>query len=225
MSKSILVLCAGILILLNPVSGNAQERETILYDISPAGKAEYRDEGMVEAEGKALKLTTFRTRVVGFDDIEKIYSDPESGLPVRVERDIHLWTRKEYLVEEYDQKKFELKITKFIGGKLVKEYFFKCDGPIHNAILLPFAFRARPELGAGWAGVVRFPQEFKVQVSSVEEVSVPAGRFSAFHFTSSPRKFEIWLSLEEPRVPVRIKGLGGLGYTLEMRKHITGDAP
>ena len=56
---------------------------------------------------------TFKTKVLLVEDTEKIYSDPESLLPYRVERTISkLWGR-EYITEEYDQKKFTVAIKKF----------------------------------------------------------------------------------------------------------------
>jgi hypothetical protein len=48
---------------------------------------------------------------------------------------------------------------------------------------------------------------------------VPAGKFKAYHFTSTPKKFEIWISKDDYRIPVKIKGLGGYNYTMLMKNH------
>ncbi|MFH1458031.1 MAG: hypothetical protein ABIG31_02545 [Candidatus Omnitrophota bacterium] len=197
--------------------------EKITYLIEPAGIAEYRDGGIVEVEGKKLNLATFETRVLGFHDVEKIYTDPETNLPLRVERDISLWTKKEYLVEEYDQKKFELSVNKYRGKKKVKDYLFKAKGPIHNAVLLPFFLRESPEFHIGWSFHANFPQRFEIQLVSLEEIIVPAGKFWAYRFTSIPHKFEIWISKDIPRVPLKIKGMGSLGYTFVMKKRIQAE--
>jgi hypothetical protein len=49
-------------------------------------------------------------------------------------------------------------------------------------------------------------------------VAVPAGKFRAYHFTSAPHKFEIWITADELRLPVKIEGAGGYPYTLMMNK-------
>jgi hypothetical protein len=194
--------------------------ERIIYEISPLGAAEYNDLGIVELEGKKVKLVTFKTKVVGFSDLEKIYCDPETLLPLRVERYVAFLFRKEYLVEEYNSKESSLVIKKYVGNKEVKEYHFKANDPIHNAILLPFSLRAAPTLGVGWSLESRFPDTFKISLVSLDEITVPAGKFKAYHFTSQPHKFEIWISQDADRIPIKIKGVGGYSYTLVMKKRI-----
>jgi len=197
--------------------------EKIIYGISPLGRAEYNDLGTTMLEGRTVKFCTFRTKAMGFSDTEKIYSDPESGMPLRVERDISYWFSKEYIVEKYDQKNFILTIKKFVkGSEKLEEVVFKGDGPIHNAILLPFLMRQVSGLGVGWTATVRFPLKFEVRLASVEEIDTLAGKFKAYHFTSNPNKFEIWISQDPLRLPVKIKGAGGLGYTLVMESHKKG---
>jgi len=86
---------------------------------------------------------------MGFDDMEMIYTQPTSYLPLRVERDISLWLKREYLIEEYDQENYELTVKKQQGKKLARKHFFKENGAIYNAILLPFYLRKIPELSVG----------------------------------------------------------------------------
>jgi len=194
--------------------------EKIIYAINPVGIAEYNDLGVVELEGRSLCLLTFRTQVLGFDDKEKIYTDPNASLPLRVERNITMWLDKEYIIEEYDQKKYELTIKKYKANKKIKDYFFKEKGPIHNAILLPFYLRGIPELRIGWSFNARLPTKFIIKLISIEEIQVPAGKFTAYHFTSIPHKFEIWISKDSHRVPLEIKSTDGFGYTMVLKEHI-----
>lgn len=194
--------------------------ERIVYAISPVGIAEYKDLGMVEFLGKRAHLATFRTKVFKFDDTEKIYTDPNTYLPLRVERDISIWPIKENIVEEYDQRKFIFTLKKFKKNKEIEKRIFKEDGPIHNAILLPFSLRNIDELYIGWSLDVRLPDKFKVSLVSIEDIEVPAGKFKAYHFISIPNKFEIWISKDKFRIPLKIKGMGGLSYTFSMKEHI-----
>ena len=198
--------------------------EEITYAISPIGRAEYHDLGFVDVEGRKLRLITFRTVVPGFDDLEKIYADPQTGLPVRVERAISWVFSKENLTEEYSSAGHTLVIKKFIGGKQVKEYSFKADGPIHNAILLPFYLRRVEKLSIGWSCQIRLPQAFKVFLASMDDIEVAGKKYKAYHFVSEPHKFEIWISDDAFRIPLVIKGMGGLGYALRMKGHVCAAA-
>jgi hypothetical protein len=197
--------------------------EKIRYLISPIGRAEYADLGEVDLDGKKVNLVTFRTQVLLVSDTEKIYSDPESLVPYRIERTVSKPFGKEYITEEYDQKNFTLTIRKFKRKKLVDEQIIKANGPLQNAILLPFYLRRRPDLEIGWHFTARVPDEFEIELVSIDEIKVPAGKFQAYHFKSVPDKFEIWINKNTPRVPLKIqgkgKGKGTFNYAILMRKY------
>ncbi|MCX5714961.1 MAG: hypothetical protein NT033_09250 [Candidatus Omnitrophica bacterium] len=193
--------------------------ESILYLISPIGRSEYNDLGEVDLNGIKVNLVTFKTKVLLVTDTEKIYSDPESLLPYKIERTISKPLGKEYITEEYDQKKFTFTLRKFKGKKLVKEQIIKADGPIQNAILLPFYLRRRPDLAIGWHFTARVPNEFKLELVSIDTIKVPAGKFLAYHFKSIPDKFEIWINKDSPQVPLKIQGKGIFDYALLMKKY------
>lgn len=176
--------------------------------------------GPMEFRGRKANLVIFKTQVTGFKDTETIYSDPETGLPLWIERDLSFLFKKEYLTEEYIKDENRLVISKFQDNKKVTEYKFKANGPIHCAVLLPFSLRNIPDLNIGWSYTIRLPDEFEVKLASIEDVVVPAGKFKAYHFISSPHKFEIWITADKLRLPVKIEGTGGYPYTLMMRKHV-----
>ena len=193
--------------------------ESILYLISPVGRSEYNDLGVVDLKGIKVNLVTFRTKVLLFEDTEKIYSDPESLLPYKIERIISKLWGKEHITEEYDQKKFTVTLRKFKGDKIIYERITQANGPIHNAITLPFYLRRRPDLKIGWHFTARVPAEFKLELVSIEEITVPAGKFQAYHFKSIPNKFEIWINKNTPRIPLKIQGKGIFDYALLMKKY------
>jgi len=204
------------------VAGPSYKGERIVYAISPVGRAEYNDLGTTVLAGRTVRLCTFKTRAMKFEDTEKIYSDPDTGMPLRVERNISYWLSKERIIEEYDQKNFILTVTKFVKGKKHELMVFKTYGPIYNAILLPFSLRQASGLSVGWKATVRFPLKFAVMLASTKDIETPAGKFEAYHFTSDPNKFEIWISQDALRLPIKIKGAGGLGYTLVMESYQKG---
>ena len=195
--------------------------EKIVYAISPIGRAEYNDMGLVDYKGKKLWSVTFMTKVPGFRDLEKIYADPETGLPLIVERYINWPFSKEFLIEEYDPQNNSLITRRFMKNKLTNEYKYKSNGPYHNAILLPFYLRGVKDLNIGWSMIVRVPEEFVVTFQNVEDVKVKGKKIAAYHFTSKPDKFEIWISKDEGLLPVVIKGTAG--YSMFMRSHYPQD--
>lgn len=213
-----LLVMATTCLAVNSLSAN-EPKETIYYGVEPIGSSVYQDFGTVDFQGKKLNLVVFKTDVLGFKDTENIYSDLVAGKPVHVERNVAFWMNKEYLVEEYSLKDFSVAISKFKDNKKVQEYNFKGSAPLDNAVIVPFSLRNAPGLAIGWSRKIVLPEEFTVRLDNIEEVSVPAGKFQAYHFTSDPPKFEVWISADSARLPVKIKGLGGLGYTLLMKKY------
>jgi len=193
--------------------------ESVLYLISPFGKSEYNDLGVVDFKGMKVDLVTFKTKVLFFEDTEKIYSYPESLLPFRIERTVKKLWIKEYITEEYDQNKFTVVTRKFKGDKIIYEQITKADGPIHNGITLPFNMRRSEGLKIGWHFIARLPAEFKLELVSIDEITVPAGKFQAYHFKSTPDKFEIWINKDAPRIPLKIKSKGILNYVLSMKEY------
>lgn len=197
--------------------------EKIVYDVKlgkvSLGKARYNHLPNVELDGRQMSHMTFETRLVRFTDLERIYSDPDTFLPVKIERAISSWPLSEKITEHYDQKNFTLTITKNKSAK-GKPLLVKKDSPIHNAVMLPFYVRCMDAIDAGWSMTVNLPnQRFEIKLVSVEDVVVPAGSFKAYHFKSSPERFEVWVSADDRKIPVKIKGNGALGYSLVMREY------
>lgn len=194
--------------------------ESILYLISPLGESEYNDLGMVDLKGRKANLVTLRTKILLFEDTEKIYSDPDSLLPLKVERNISKFWIKEYITEEYDQKKFTVTLRKFKGDKVIYEQITKANGPINNAITLLFCMRKTEGLKIGWQFAVRMPNdEFKMELASIDDITIPVGTFQAYHFKSIPDKVEIWINKNSPQALLKIQGKGIFGYVLLMKNY------
>ena len=204
--------------------------EKIVYNIRLGkvylGKAIFNHLAKVELGGKLVSRMTFETRLARFTDLEIIYSDSNSFLPLKVERDISTWPISEKIIEHYDQKNFTLTVIKKKGRKK-EELVIRKDGPIHNAIMLPFYIRRLPagqagmaNLDVGWSMLANLPnQRFEIKLTALEELKVPAGTFKAYRFESVPRRFEIWLSADERKIPLKIKGSGAFGYTFVMKEY------
>lgn len=203
---------------------NGYAGETIQYLIKPAGKSEYKNMGTVDLNGMKVNLITLKSKILFIEVREKIFYDSESLLPYRTERTTSgLWV-KEYRTEEYDQNKFTVLIRIFKGAKLAKEKIVKARGPIQNVNLLLFYLRKQTDFKIGWHFIATVLEEFKLskvdlKLLSIDEITIPAGRFQAYHFKSVPDKFEIWMNKNTPQVALKIKLKNVINYFISMKKY------
>ncbi len=198
--------------------------EKVIYEVHlgklSLGRSVFTTLADEELEGRPVSVVRFETKLARFADTEKIYCDPVTYLPLRVERLVNMWPTTEKITEDYDQKDFKVVVSKIKGNRKEPTLVIKKGDVINNAILLPFYLRKNAALDIGYSLIARLPtKEFSLRLVSKEEVVVPAGRFVAYKFTSTPRQFEIWISDDSHRVPLKIKGSSSLGYTLEMREY------
>ncbi|MEW6101219.1 MAG: DUF3108 domain-containing protein [Candidatus Omnitrophota bacterium] len=207
--------------------GAGRVGEKIIYEVKLGkmylGQSEFRHLKKTTLDGRPVNLVTFQTKITNFSDLETIYSNADDYLPLRVERDIRNWFRREKIIEVYDQKNFTASITKHNGTSSGRkeEIQIKKDGPIQNAVLLPYYLRRIEKLRVGWNMKVDFPtQQLLITLVSIETVEVPAGFFKAYYFESTPPKVKIWVSADDLRIPVKIEGNGLLSYAMSMKKYI-----
>ena len=225
------LLIAAVILLMIFVKDNSLKAEAVIHDytgesiqygVQPVGKSELKNVGTVDLKGMKADLVTLNSKILIVDVKEKIFYDPDSSLPYRTERvNSGLWI-KEYRTEEYDQKKFTVLIKKFKGEKLVKEQLLKAGGPIQNMNTLLFYLRKQPELKIGWHFSAKIVSElalvaFDLKLLSIDEITVPGGRFQAYHFKSVPDTFEIWLDKSSRRIPLKIIVKGIVNCTLLMK--------
>lgn len=197
--------------------------ERIIYDVKLGklylGEARFANIANARLNGRILSVMVLETELTRFIDREKIYSDPQTLLPIRVERDILGWFVQEKITEEYDQNNFSVTIIKNKGG-ILEETVLKKDSPIHNAVLLPYYVRRIPSLEVGKIIIANLPtRRLEIKLVSLEEIEVPAGTFLTYHFTSVPKEIAIWISADERRLPVKIQGTGIFGYSLVMKEY------
>jgi len=197
--------------------------EKIIYDVRLGklylGKAQFNNLANVQLDGRLLNVMTLETKLTQFTDMEKIYSDLETLLPVRVERDILNWLIREKITEDYNQDNFTVTIIKNKGA-VQEKLVIKKDNHIHNAVLLPYYVRRIPRLDVGRIIIANLPtRRLEIKLVSIEDIKVPAGTFKAYHFKSTPKQIEIWITSDERRIPVKIQDTGLLGYSMVMKEY------
>lgn len=196
--------------------------EKIAYDIKlggmTLGKATFEHIESAVLNGKLLSVMVFKTNLPRFKDIEIIYSDPETMLPIKIERDILNFFSREKITELYDQEKFTVTINKQKGGR-EESILIKKDNFIHNAILLPQYIRYMTKLNLEKTLSANLPtRQYQIKFVSEEEIEVPAGKFKTYHFSSSPKQIEVWLSADQRRIPVKIQSTAVFNYLMVLRE-------
>ncbi len=197
--------------------------EKMIYDVRMGkitlGKSTFIHCNRVELDGKKVHLMIFETKLARFIDTERIYVDPETLLPVQVERDILNFFTREKIIEKYNAKEFTVNISKKWGGKNENQVIKK-DGPIHNAILLPHFVRRAAKLDIGSILIANLPtSRYELKLVSIEGLTVPAGTFKTYHFESTPKKIEIWISADNRKIPVKIQTSAAFGYVMVLREY------
>ncbi|MFC1514446.1 DUF3108 domain-containing protein [Candidatus Omnitrophota bacterium] len=174
--------------------------------------------GTAEIDGKQTYLIRFYTDTIYLKDTEKIYADKETFLPLRVERDVNKSIGfSERIVEEYDQENFTLTVSKK-GFVRKDQQTITSSGPIHNAILLSYLYRADLDAKKEETFAVNLPtKQFDLSFGGKEEVDVPLGMFEACVFSSEPSQFSLWIADDGIKTPLMIEDPQTFGYALKLK--------
>ncbi len=194
-----------------------KQGEKFIYAVKMAGlsvgTSELIFDGIAELDGKEVIVIIFTTKITNFFDEEKIFADKETFLPIRVERNINRFGKKEFIVEEYDQGNNILTITKQTGNKETQQVIEK-ELPLQNMICFIYNFRRRQNLEIDGIIDVDLPlKKVSFQSAGEKKLKVYAGRFEAFLVQSVPKKYNFWLSADKDRIPLRIDGAVGFAKT------------
>jgi hypothetical protein len=146
---------------------------------------------------KILKLFFIQTK-------EKLYIDSHTHLPLRVERQVRFFGRREEILEEYNQKENYVRITKVVASK-TEEKIIHIKAPIHNVIALLYFFPKDIKLRLGRSSSFNLPtQKINIKVTTLKMFDTLKGSYEVYVLEGKPRNFKIWLE-KEKRIPLRIE--------------------
>jgi len=190
----------------------------VFYKNMRVGKSSLTFHGEETLDEKSLYHITFSTKVHGFEDIEEIYAYKETFLPYKIFRLIRnakLLSTK--ITEEYDQMAFEVKIKRD-NNLFIKRSTIKKDAPIYNALLLAYYYRTKQEFSPKEEFKVTLPvASFKIIFNGKDIITTKLGKFMTYVFSGEPSRFTFWLSADENRIPVKIKGHSALDYSFVIK--------
>lgn len=191
------------------------ENETINYKVKlrgiTIGKASITYKGTTELDGRKVHQVIFYTDTANFKDREIMYADIDNFLPIRIERDVNNWGKKEQIIEEYDQENHSVKIT-WLGKKRDKAKFIQKDDKIQNVILSIFLHRKSGDLEIGKSFSITLPlRKVVMRVTRRDRIRVPSGTYDTYRLESFPGGHKIWFEASGKAIPVRISGPFFLG--------------
>lgn len=192
--------------------------ERLTYDLKykmvKVGKSVLTFRGEEVLKNKDVYHITFSTKIIGLKDIEEIYAEKNTFLPLEVHRTIKkakLFTeriKEKYVPEDH---RVDIEQKSFFS----KTFSIKKDSPIHNAILLTYYYRKKKTFNQNEKLKVNLPTaKFELTFNGIETVKTPLGKYCAYAFSSYPSKFKVWLSTDSKRIPLKIENPSLMGYSL-----------
>ncbi len=195
-----------ILMLLAGVEALYAGARRLTYDVKlgpfTIGKAVIEDLGMTE-DNKLGRLKCFEVLVDTrqYRGTEKIYADPETLYPVRIERDISYFGKKERIIESYDQKKGEIVILKDNKGKMVLNQ----QPPVDNVFLLIIRTQQMGLKKIDGEKINLPTATYVIKINSGGKIRTKLGVFNTYLVSTTPAKIKLWFD-KETGVPVRVAG-------------------
>ena len=199
-----------------------KDGEKLTYDVrykgAKVGKSILTFHGEHDLAGRKVYHISFSTRIPSLKDTEELYADKETFLPIEVHRNIKKTMGfNDRIVEKYDQENFRVDIESKSRLR-TKTFSIEKDSEIHNAILLAYYCRVKEDFNKGDRFKITLPTlDFEVIFTGLETIETKLGEYRAYAFTSEPPKFNLWLSADENRIPLKIKHPGTFGYSLVIK--------
>ena len=199
------------------------KNESITYAIKKmgvkAGEASLVFGGETEVQGQRAYLINFRASAFNFLDEEKIFLDTQNFLPIRVERNV-VWGKKEKITEQYDQKKYEVRIVKTARGKTT-EQVIKKDKPMENLYGFIYRYRKEGKFTAGDTLQMNLPtKEVTLKLVKKDKMKLDGKEQEIYFMESDPAQYKVWFDASDKKVPLKIDGAVGFGSTsMVMREY------
>ncbi len=198
--------------------------ETIQYDIKKlkmrVGQASLTFHGLVSLDGQSALLITFTSKGLKFFDEEKIYVDPRTFLPQRVERDLNIFGKKEKIVEYYNAHEGSVRIVKTAKGETT-EQVIKRSVPLDNIYCFIFRYRVSGKFTPGETFEIHLPtKDVQFQAQKPRRFQFGEKEITAHYLQSDPAQYRVWFDPQAHKVPLRIDGAIGFGNTaMILRKY------
>ena len=203
-----------------------QSKEKLTYSVYfngiPSGYIEWKYLGRQEVDGITVDVLSVNSdtnifNLLNLDSKEKVFLDSKTCLPVKVERDIVFFGKKEIIEETYDQEKGQIKIKRSSSKEPEDELMQ--DIPIHNILELLYFFPQDVALEAGKWMTFNLPtQKIKIKMVKERVLKVNGVNRDTYFLTGrGAKRFSLWLDKEE-KMPLRLEFITLAGKITVVRK-------
>ena len=191
--------------------------EKIVYSIKKmgvkAGEATLFFKGETEIENRNVYLVIFTAKALNFYDEEKIFIDKNTFLPIRVERDLNIFGKKEKILELYETAQDRIRIIKTVKGK-TEEKIIKKKGFIDNIYCFIYRYRLKGAYKMGDVMDIHLPtQDVSVHLIRKNKLKTAGQVYDTYYMQSKPKKYKLWFDSSSDKIPLRIDGAVGFGST------------
>lgn len=205
-----------------------QNKDALTYQVSfngvPSGHIEWKYLGIRQVEGKPadvllISSDTAILKLLNLTSDESVFLDVKTHLPVKVERNIILFGKKENIEELYNQKEGYVQIIR--KNSATKEEILRQKPPIHNILALLYFFPQNIGLKKDKWMAFNLPTQ-KIKIKFIEEKYFGAGnnkQKAYFLIGRGEKKFNIWLD-KETRLPLRLEFIFPVGKIVITRVNI-----
>lgn len=177
------------------------------------GEASLVFQGLDKLGEKETFLIVFKATGFNFFDEEKIFVDPRTFYPIKIERNLNIWGKKEKITEEYFPDKGIVKITKNAGGKISEQRIEK-KGTLDNIYSFIYRYRTQGQFKIGDALSLHLPtKEVTLKLQKMTKVKAAGEQFDAYYMHSDPAQYEVWFDNSAQKIPLKINGAAGFGDT------------
>jgi len=213
-------------VLAGDIEARFQSKEKLVYSVYfngiPSGYIEWEYLGRQEVDGKTMDVLFVNSdtnifNLLNLASKEKVFLDSATGLPLKVERDIVFFGKKEIIEEIYDQDKGQIKIKRSNSKK--PESVLHQDTPIHNILELLYFFPQDVELEAGKWMTFNLPTQ-KIRIKMVRErvLKVNGVEYDTYFLIGrGAKRFSLWLD-KEKKMPLRLEFISLTGKVTVVRK-------
>jgi len=226
-------IAGGGFVFASGIEDRFQNKEKLVYDVYfngiSAGYIEWEYLGRKEVDGIIVDVLSVNSdtnilNLLDLDSEEKVFLNSETSLPVKVERDIVFFGKKEIIKEVYDQEKGQIKITN--SSSKESEEIFTQDIPIYNILQLLYFFPKDLVLEAGEWMAFNLPTQ-KIKMKMVKERVLKINgikKDTYFLIGRGAKRFSLWLDKEE-KIPLRLEFISLTGRITVVRKESEDDSP
>ncbi len=177
------------------------------------GEATLAFSDLREVAGRPAYVITFTAKALNFYDEERIAVEPGTFRPLRVERDLNIFGRKERIVESYEAESGRVRIVKTAGGRSTEQVIER-EGPVDNIYAFIYRYRRDGLFRTGEALTMRLPTaEVTIRLAERRTLRLGGESIEAFYLESRPRKYRLWFADSTDKIPLRIDGAVGVGRT------------